>query len=308
MKARNLLFALSLSLIASLGLAQTADTVRAAQQSPVITIGAGDMVDIEIFDVPDMSGTVRVGQNGSVNLPVLGAIHLSGLTAEQAARSVEAELRHRGLVLEPTVTVSIAEYATQGANVMGEVKSPGIYPTLGTRRMMDMLSLAGGVSLSAGKLVTIIHRSDPTHAVAVALAQNAAGLKDQENPIILPGDTVVVAKAGIVYIMGDVGRPGGYLIDNNERVSLMEALTLAGGTNKTAKLSKARLIRKIPDGREEVLVNLDHVYYGQEADASLKDGDIVFVPSSVAKALAYKGVDATSQIAAGLAIYAGTAF
>jgi polysaccharide biosynthesis/export protein len=276
----------------------------ALQEGPVIRIGPGDIVDVEVFNIPELSGTVRVGQDGDANLPVLGPIHLAGLGAEAASRFVESELRRRGLVLEPKVTVSISEFATQGANVMGEVRSPGIYPTLGSRTLLDMISLAGGVSTSAGKLVTIIHRSDPHHPVYVALAQNAAGLKDQRNPIILPGDTIVVARAGIIYVIGDVGRPGGYLIDNNEKVSLMQALTLAGGSTQTSKLSQARLIRKLPTGREEIKLDLKRIYYGKEADVSVQDGDILFVPSSFFKSLGYRGIEAAITIATDVAVYA----
>ncbi len=138
----------------------------------------------------------------------------------------------RGIMLEPHVTVSIVEYATQGATVLGAVATPGVYPTFGNRRLLDMIAMAGGPLSSAGKIVTIAHRSDPQHPETVALVANAQALGSQQNPVIFPGDTIVVGKAGIIYVLGDVTKPGGYLIDNNEHVSLMQALTLAGGWQK----------------------------------------------------------------------------
>src|SRR5579875_2038573 len=200
------------------------------QTPPAIRIAPGDEITVNVFDIPDLSvDNARVGQDGTVDLPVAGPIHVAGMTTDQAASHIEHELVAKGLVLNPAVTVSLGESLGQGATIMGEVRSPGIYPTFGSRRLLDMLTLAGGISPSAGKLVTIIHRDDPHHPVRIGLAENAAGLRAQQNPIILPGDTVVVAKAGIIYVVGAVGRPGGYLINNNEHLTLIQALSLAGG-------------------------------------------------------------------------------
>ena len=125
----------------------------------------------------------------------------------------------------------------------------------------------------------------------------------QENPTILPGDTIIVAKAGVVYVIGDVLKPGGFLIDNNTPVSVIQSLSLAGGWDKTAALSKTKLIRKTPEGREEVDLDLKHVAYGSQADISVKDGDIIFVPSSVSKTFTYRGIEAAISITSGLLIY-----
>ena len=265
---------------------------QAPAEAPKIAIGAGDLLNVDVFDTPELSGSVRVNQNGEGNLPVLGIIELAGLNSNQAARKIEAELKARGLLIDPHVTVSIAEYATQGATLMGEVHSPGLYPTLGSRKLLDMIALAGGVTTTAGRLATIIHRGDPQHPVNIFLAPNANSLAAQDNPVILPGDTVVIARAGIIYILGAVGKPGGFLVDNNERLSLMQALTLAGGWSSTAAMSQVRLIRKVPEGREEIKLNLKQMVYGKEADVKVSDGDILFVPSSLGKTLAYRGLEA----------------
>jgi len=273
------------------------------QTAPNISIGPGDMLNINVFDIPELSASVRVNQNGEANLPVLGLIQLSGLSANQASRKIEAELRERGLVIDPHVTISVSEYATQGATIMGEVKAPGVYPTLGSRTLFDMISLAGGVTAGAGKIATVIHRNDPNNPVYIELAANPAGLASQHNPIILPGDTLVLAKAGVIYVIGDVGRPGGYLLDNNVPVSLVQGLTLAGGPTKTAAMSQVRLIRKVPAGREEVRLDLKHVLYGKQADLKLGDGDIVFVPSSLGKTLGYRGIEAAITAATQIIVY-----
>ncbi|HYK34997.1 polysaccharide biosynthesis/export family protein [Alloacidobacterium sp.] len=271
--------------------------------APNIAIGAGDLLNIVVFDTPELTTSVRVTQDGDVNLPVLGMMKLAGLNTIEAARKIEDELRSRHLILEPHVTVFITEYASQGATVMGEVRTPGAYPTLGTRRLLDMLSVAGGLQTTAGKTVSIVHRDDPQHPVTIPLQSGSATMYAQENPIILPGDTIVVAKAGVVYVIGDVLKPGGFLIDNNTPISLMQSLSLAGGWDKTAALSKTKLIRKTSEGREEIDLDLKHVAYGSQADMSVQDGDIIFVPSSVSKTMTYRGIEAAISLTSSLLLY-----
>lgn len=271
--------------------------------APNIAIGAGDLLNIVVFDTPELTTSARVSQDGDVNLPVLGLMKLAGMNTIDAAHRIEDELRTRRLILDPHVTVFIAEYASQGATVLGEVRTPGVYPTLGTRRLLDMLSIAGGLQTTAGKSVSIVHRDDPQHPITIALQSGPATMYAQENPIILPGDTLMVAKAGVVYVIGDVLKPGGFLIDNNSPISVMQSLSLAGGWDKTAALSKTKLIRKTAEGREEVDLDLKHVAYGSQADIAVKDGDILFVPSSISKTLTYRGIEAAITITSGVLIY-----
>ncbi len=276
---------------------QSPSQVDPADQAPSILIGPGDLLSVVVFETPELSASVRVNQNGDANLPVLGAIHLAGLNSQEAAAALEDAFRTRGLLLNPHITVSETEFASQGATVLGEVRSPGVYPTLGSRRLLDMISLAGGVSTTAGRLVSIVHRGDSQHPVQIALQPTPAALDPQVHPVILPGDTVVVAKAGVIYVIGDVLRPGGILVDNNERLSVIEALSLAGGMNKTAALRDTKLVRKLPAGREEVDLDLNHILYGKQADVLVSDGDILFVPSSLAKTFIYRGVEAAFGVA-----------
>jgi polysaccharide export outer membrane protein len=279
---------------------------QADQQSsrpPTIAIGAGDQLDVEVFDTPELSGASRVSQTGEINIAVLGNVQVAGLTPNQAARKIEAELKSHGILIDPHVTVAISEYASQGATVTGQVHAPGVYPTVGNRRLLDMIALAGGVAPTAGRVATIIHRDDPQHPHDVHLVANNNALDAQENPVIYPGDTVVIDKAGIIYIMGDVGKAGGYLIDNNEHLSLLQALTLAGGWTRTSAQSKVILIRKVPQGREEIKLDVSHVVHGEQADIKVANGDIVYIPSSIGKIFAYQGIAAVVQGAEQAVIY-----
>ena len=272
-------------------------------QAPSILIGPGDLLNVVVFETPELSASVRVGQNGEADLPVLGAVHLAGMNTQQASAALESAFRASGLLLNPHVSISESEFASQGATVLGEVRTPGVYPTLGSRRLLDMLSLAGGVSSTAGRLVSIVHRGDREHPEQIALQPTPASIHAQINPVIQPGDTVVVAKAGVIYIIGDVLRPGGILVDNNERLSIIEALSLAGGMNKTAALSQTKLVRKLPAGREQVDLDIKHILLGKQADVLVSDGDILYVPSSIGKTFLYRGVEAAFGVATNSAFY-----
>lgn len=276
----------------------------ASEAPPRLKIGPGDQLTVTVYDIPSMSAkSVRVAQDGTIDLPLVGPLHVAGLSADQAGIYVASQLKSRGLVLHPAVVVSVDNMISQGASVAGEVHSPGIYPLYGTDRLLDMLAMAGGLTNSAGKLVTIIHRDDPHDPTYVGLAENPTGLKAQSNPVILPGDTVIVAKAGIVYVVGDVGHAGAYLLNNNERITLLQALALAGGANNTAKLKHVELIRRLPEGKEQLRINLKKVYQGQEADLLMNDGDIVYIPQSGLKTFIYQGIGGITNLASSVGIY-----
>jgi polysaccharide biosynthesis/export protein len=130
---------------------------------------------------------------------------------------------------------------------------------------------------------------------------NALGA--QQNPEIFPGDTIIVAKSGVVYVVGDVAKAGGFLVDNNEPLSTAQALSLAGGPNRTASLSKTRLIRKVDGGRQEYVIDIAKLLKGEQADLPLRDGDIIWIPSSQLKTFGYRGIEAAIAISTGLIIY-----
>jgi len=247
-----------------------------------LQISAGDMLDLNVFDTPELSTKLRVDEHGAVTLPLAGTLPVLGLTAEQAGLVIEARFRDTDVLKDPPVSVTVLEYATQGVTVLGEVKNPGVYPLLGAHGLLDLISAAGGVTSNAGKAVTVTHRDDPAHPVVVKVeskpGSTAASVVD-----IRPGDTIVVSHAGIVYVVGDVGKPGGFLIENNDRLTVLQAIALAQGTNRTASLNHAKLIRKTDGVRQEVPVPLKKILANKAEDQMLADGDILFVPSSAAK-------------------------
>jgi polysaccharide biosynthesis/export protein len=266
-----------------------------------LLVGTGDLLDVRVFDTPELSGKLRVDNLGEITLPVGGTVKVAGLTAEQVQLSIEDRFRQRDILHHPHVEVFVLEYATQGVTVMGEVRLPGVYPLLGKHTVLDFISVAGGLTPSASKTVVLTHRDSPGQVITVDLNSSPQALEQQDFEIE-PGDRVVVTRAGVVYVIGDVGRPGGYLIENKDTVTVLQALALAQRLNKTAKLD-ARLIRNSPGGRTEANLPLKKILANQATDPRLQDGDILFVPINSTKEWADKGVTSILQMAVGVVIY-----
>ena len=186
--------------------------------------------------------------------------------------------------------------------MLGEIAKPGIYPALGDRKLYDLISAAGGFTPAAGRKVSIIHPHSPNGPITVDLPRNLADdLRDDVE--ILPGDTITIPRAPIVYVVGDVGRPAGLLVDNGS-LTVLQALALAGGANHTAKLGGVRIIRKGPAGMTETRVPLKKMLEAKAPDVTLQGDDILFVPLSGARVAAGQGVSAAIAAATGLAILA----
>jgi polysaccharide export outer membrane protein len=262
--------------------AESSDLTVNATAHP-LQISAGDLLEVSVFDTPDLSGKLRVDEHGNIALPLAGDLSVSQLTAEQAARAIEAKLSRAEILKDPHVLVTVLEYSTQGVTLLGEVKQPGVYPLLGPHSLLDLISAAGGFTPEAGELVTITHRAEPNNPVAVKLGTKPGSTTRSSNVDIRPGDTIMVSHAGIVYVIGDVGKPGGFLIQRNNHLTVLRAMALAQGPNKTAALNSAKLIRQTDDGREELPVPLRKILSNKAPDRTLADGDILFIPSSAAK-------------------------
>lgn len=265
----------------------------------VLQVAGGDLLEINVFDVPELSGKFRVSNAGSISLPLIGELAVQDSRTDQLEHTIAQKLEDGGYVRNPQVSVFVAEFATQGVSVLGEVKKPGIYPSFGSHRLLDYLSMAEGTTPLAGSLVHITRReSSTTQRVALRSKGEA-----RENPEIFSGDTVLVERAGVVYVVGDVARPGGFPMDQDDQLSVLQAVALAQGVNRTAALKSAKLIRTTPHGKTEVPINLSAMLGSKAADVPLEDGDIVFIPSSAAKSAMKRGLEAAVQAAVGVAIY-----
>ncbi|MGI8771256.1 MAG: polysaccharide biosynthesis/export family protein [Acidobacteriaceae bacterium] len=284
---------------------QLATGMDIPQASANPQIADGDLLDVMVFDTPELSGRFRVSNSGNITLPLVGSLQVSGLTAVEASERIAAKFKEKQVLLQPQVSVFVAEYAVRGVTITGEVRGSGIFPLNGPRNLTDILAQAGGLGESASKTVSIVHRNDPSHIITVKLnvgPQTPASIA-AANIAILPGDTIYVARSGVVYVVGDLNRPGGYQVEHNNRLTLLEAVALAGGPTQTSKLSDARLIRRSETGREELKVDLKKILYGGGPDMLLTDGDILFVPISQRKVFTQRGIDTAINAASAFALY-----
>lgn len=270
-------------------------------------IGSGDFLEISEAHTPEFHTSVRVSGMGSVLLALAGEVQVGGLSETGAAHAIEAALIGRGMLLHPMVTVLITASAGQDVSVLGEVARPGVYPYAFHHRLLDLISVASGLTPNAGSLVTIRHREEQS-IHAVALDPIGADDASDHNPELLPGDTVQVNRAGLVYVVGDVIRPGGFPVDPVQAPTVVQVLSLAWGPGQNAALTKTILIREQPGGRTITALNLKRMLRGLDPDLTIRDRDILFVPDSVAKNLWNRTMESVIQSAAGVSIYAGLVY
>jgi polysaccharide export outer membrane protein len=287
----------------------TAATSQAGQTEPMAApIGPGDVMEVSESHTPEFKSTVRVSGGGTVTLPMVGVVNVNGLDEDGAARAIEAALVAKGMLLHPQVSVLVTAYVGADVSILGEVTHPGVYPYAVHHRLLDLISAASGVTPNAGSLVTIVHRDSSQTPLAVVLDTSAAGAGAEHNPELQVGDTVEVNRAGLVYVVGDVIRPGGFSVDPTQKLTVVQAITLAWGPTQNAALTKAILIREQKGGRTLTALNLKRLLRGQDPDLPIEDHDIVFVPDSAAKNLWNRTMESVVQSVAGVSIYAGMVY
>ena len=267
-----------------------------------LRLAAGDTVEVSVYNVPDLATKARIGSNGDVYLPLIDYVHLAGLTAEEAQTLIQKRLFDGGFVKDPHVSLFVDHYSSAGASILGEVTKPGVYPVTGQERLFDLISAAGGLTEKAGRSISVMHRGLEDQPQSVPLSRNLSDHTEGNIPVY-PGDTVIVRKADVVYVVGDVGRPSGFLMDNGQ-LTVLQAIALAGGTTRTAKMSGARIIRKGPAGMSETPVPLKQILEAKAPDVPMQADDILFVPASTQKMLSTRTLEAAIQAATTVGIVA----
>jgi polysaccharide export outer membrane protein len=298
-----------------------------ARAHPVDTpIGIGDLLHIDVFDVPELSREVRVSDTGDIGYPLIpGKISVAGLTPFQLESKLEQLLVENGLVSHPQVSVFVKEQTSQPVTVVGAVRTPIVYQVIRPTTLLEVLSAAGGISDDAGSVVIVTRPARPDNAVKAEPASATNDPSEDEQKItirlqdllesgdsvydiqVYGGDTVSVPHAGIVYVLGfGVAQPGGYVLQGRgEQVTVLKALALAHGLNGFAKADSAVIMRTNPatGKRDEIPVHLKQIENRKADDIAMSSNDILYVPDSAGlKALAH-GAQAVLTVGTGLAIY-----
>ncbi len=282
-------------------------------------LGPDDQITIRAVDADELGkDPVRIDMSGYLRLPMVGRIRAAGLTVEQLQAEIVSRLRE--YIKDPDVAVSVTDFRSQPVSVIGAVKNPGVHQLQGRKTLVEILSLAGGLSDDAGYRIKITRsldrgpiplagaETDPSGAFSVAQV-SLKDLMEARNPadniLIQPHDVISVPRAELVYVVGQVAKSGGFVLHENQTISALQALSLAGGLDKTASAKNARILRTSPgDGsRREIRVNLALILKGRSPDVPMQPNDILFVPTAGGRAAFLRALQTATNIGSGVIIY-----
>jgi polysaccharide export outer membrane protein len=246
-------------------------------------IRAGDIVEVQIFGEPEYSVRMPVSAAGQIALPYAGLFHIEGMTAIEAAKAIAQLFEQEQILRDPRVIVTTEQFG-YSVTVMGEVKTPGIYSLAGKKRLIDMLTEAGGVTDRAGHVIEIFPPGSMKSPQTVLWDPTLRENDNAELPI-QTGETILVSRCGVVYVGGNVARPGAFPLCDSNHTTLSEVIALAQGTKPSSWSQRTLLLRTSGTGTRVVQeVKLDDVLRGRKVDITMQPDDIVFIPPSALKA------------------------
>jgi polysaccharide biosynthesis/export protein len=301
-------------------------TLLPAEQPPAsgrgYVLGPDDGITVNVVDLAELDsktlGVIHIDHRGNIHLPLAGRMQGAGLTVEQLEKEIARRLS--GVMNDPEVSVSVAEFRSHPVSVLGSVRNPGVYQVVGRKTLFEVLSLAGGLNpdasnrvkitrlMSAGRLPLPSVAPDKTGEFYVG-ELNVRNVMDAKNPDenidVLSNDVITVPKADLVYVVGAVHRSGGFPLAEKEQISVLQAVSLAEGLESVASAKSARILRQSTPGgeRTELRVNVQEILDGRAKDVSLQANDILFIPNSVAKSASIRALQAAIQVGTGMAVY-----
>ena len=269
-----------------------------------LRIAPGFLLALNVLDDADYSGTYRVDERGEIQLPFIGSLHVAGASAAEASSAIRQKLLDNKILNNPQVMLSIAEYTAPEVTILGEVGSAGKYPLLAPRKLVDVLALAGGPTDLAGDMVQITSATPGNPPVQIHYSRSTDP-KDVQSVLVHPGDTILVKRAGIVYVLGGVNRAGGFVMQDEGKLTMLQAVSLAMGTANTASTRNVYLLRRNDDGTVvHIALPYKKIVQGKSTDVALRPSDVLFIPTSIWK-LTLNGSQAILSAAASATVYRG---
>jgi polysaccharide export outer membrane protein len=285
-------------------------------------LGPNDQISVEVVELPEFnSKSYRIDQDGSVSLPLIGRIQAGGLTLTQFETQLVTRLKTQ--VLNPHLVVGLLETKSQPVSVMGAVNTPGSLQLAGQRTLFDVLAMAGGLKPDAGDEIKITRMRDEGELNVPNASQDPATgnftaevsvrevveLQDRKaNILVRPHDEISVSRAQIVYVVGDVHKPGGFALSQRRTVSAMEALAMAEGPTTTANARAATVLRTPPDGgpvRKKIPIDMKKVMAGKAEDIQLQPNDVLFIPDNTSRRAVTRTAEVALATISGLIIFRG---
>lgn len=271
-----------------------------------LRVAPGDLLSVKVYDTPEITDNYRVDQGGNITLPLCGKVSVQGLSLSDTAAHIESALKNGQYLANPQVTVDVEQYAGQYVTVLGEVANPGRVQLIAPTTLGEVLAQAGGVTPLAGGTVRIRHGEGSSATEEDLPFSRNESTSGTAAAVIRPGDFVTVNRVGIVYVLGAVNRPGGYVMQEDGKLNVAEAIALSGGTLVTARTGGLRVIRRKPDGTVlNFALSYDGIADGKQIPMALEPEDIVYVPMSKIRA-SIADTTAILSSAASASIYAIT--
>ena len=288
--------------------------------APDYVLQPGDQLSVHVIDIDEIpERPIRLDSSGFVDVPLAGRFRAGGLTVEQFKAALASRLTK--YISAPQITAALTEDRSRPVSVVGAVNTPGIQNLAGPKRLIDVISLAGGLKPDAGSRVLVTREQkwgriplpdvvlDPPSGASIATLsiEDLMALKDpSENIWMEPNDIVSIPAGEVVYVVGNVKKAGGFQLSTHASISIIQALSLAEGMDKDAAPRRAKILRETPghDGNPvEIPVDIKSIFDGKSPDLALRGNDILFVPNSAAKSGSRRGIEAILQAATGAAIY-----
>ncbi len=249
-------------------------------------IGPRDLLEIKVFELPELNQTVRVSEDGSITIPLLNRVIVGGMPKDAVERKL-AELLEERFVKNPQVSVFIREYQSRLVAVIGAVEKPGTYELVGRQNLLQMISKAGGIKENASSQLYILREGQGGNAAAlpIDLEDLMANGNQKLNVPLQPGDVIniPVDKIILVFVFGEVKNPGALQVKMSKKITLLQAIAQAGGTTEGASKGGITVKRKDRKTGKEIKMkfNLKDIIKGNKPDIELKEGDVVFVPETI---------------------------
>lgn len=265
-----------------------------------IVLEQGDLLTVQVYGTADYAPSVRISLDGTVQLPLIGSLHIEGLTLHQAENLIAARLTSAGMYRDPQVTIQLTEAPNQVVTITGEMH--GVIPVAGEKRLYDVLSAAGGLPATASHTITI-NRPGLPQPIIINLGTNPSK-SARANVPVFPRDTIVVSRVGVIYLLGAFKSQQAIPLEQSAPLTLMQAAAIGGGAGFEGKLSDLRIVRTVGFDRKVVRVDIKKVINGRAPDPVLQADDIVFLPTSSMKAAIKAGGVSTLLGLASVLIFA----
>jgi len=294
-------------LVMAIGIPCAALAQEAEQPCARYPLGPLDQLVVRSLNGEKINETVTVGADGSITLPLVGRFMAAGVTAEDLQRRLNSELK--AYVREPNVAVSIVAAQSRHVSVLGAVNQPGVHVIRGCSHLMDAISRAGGLRQDAGNSIKVTRTTTGSNATAsyrvidISISDLIQAQKPEANIVVEPDDVISIPLGRLVYVVGAVQKAGGFILNERDNMSVLQALSLAGGLGQTPAPQNARILRGSNEKRKEIPVDVSHILDGKNADVALLPDDILFIPSSTSKKVAIRTLEAMIQTATGLVIW-----